>query len=331
MEAEKLFISVVDSPAKADHVLVVDVSNLAYRSAYAYEELATADGRRSGHVYGAVRLLMATLRNDLAAGKWCFVFCYDGPKAREHRQATLPSYKANREDGRFNPVPEVKAVLYNLPGLHLEVEGREGDDAICWIVDKLQGSTAVSTKRAEDRQVVVYTGDRDLWALTRYSNTRIFSPNLKRYVEPADIKKAYHVNDPARIHVSKAVFGDESDNVKGVRGLRKALVEPVLNAEDINNIDDFYNALPEHKSRFGTTKSYKDLLLDEDRVRRNYSVVKPDTTGFGMNQVRWTPSVDAGRAGLVSHLRSYQCNSLPDHVGLFYGDELELKAEYVKV
>ena len=67
-------IKIVSKPADADAVLAVDVSNLAWRSAYAHESLSTSDGRKSGHVFGSVRSLVSVLQNDLWEGKWCLAF-----------------------------------------------------------------------------------------------------------------------------------------------------------------------------------------------------------------------------------------------------------------
>lgn len=66
--------------------LVVDVSNLAYRSSYGHNTLYTSKGVFSGHVFGAVQSLCSILRNELKGLQVTCYFCYDGKGAKHERQ-----------------------------------------------------------------------------------------------------------------------------------------------------------------------------------------------------------------------------------------------------
>lgn len=314
-DAEQL-IEVVDMPKGADGCLVVDVSNLAYRSFHAYSSLTTKDGRSSGHVYGhvygSVRLLLATLRNHLDPGRWCNVLCYDGAGAKKVRQAVLPEYKAGRDDGRFNPCPEVRTVLADFPGLHVEQAEREGDDAIVWIVEKLA---------ATGQKVVVLTGDRDLWQLKRFPSVHIYSPNLKRYVIPDDIKSEYFVDDPARIPIAKALFGDNSDGIKGVERLQRKMVAPLMNLPDVVDIDTFFHRFGEGGTEVGriTAAAQTKINNAEAHIRRNYAVIVPMLDGFSPASVCRTVRDPAARARLEQRLLSYDCVALVGMLDAIFG------------
>jgi DNA polymerase-1 len=144
-----------DSPAQADTALIIDLSNLAYRAHYANSSLATKDGTPSGHIYGSMNMLQALLR-DLGTSI-SPIFCMDGSGAKEERQKILPEYKTNREKRDFDPLPGVKELCQYLPGLHIEQEGREGDDAI-----------AYACKLCPNKNVIIHSGDRDLQALITF-------------------------------------------------------------------------------------------------------------------------------------------------------------------
>ena len=296
------------TPTEADRVLVVDVSNLAWRSAYAYQ-LTTADGRFSGHVFGAVRLLHATLQNHVEPGRWCVVFCYDGPGGKAHRQAVLPAYKANREAREFNPCTEVAEALRLIPGVHAEAPGREGDDAVAWAVAKTK------------KPAVVLSGDRDLWALTRHPHVQVFSPNLKRMVTPQDVLEHYHVTDPERIYLAKALFGDSSDGIKGVERLLKKQVAPHLNNPAVTDVATLYDAVELAPKEVTTLTTKAKLRDNRARVEANYAVVRPLPDGFGPQTVAFTRATPENRAAFEALLTRYECKSLVARAGEFYGAE----------
>lgn len=314
-------VEVVDRPADATACLVVDVSNLAYRSFHAYSSLTTKTGKLSGHVYGSVRLLLATLRNHLEPGKYCIVYCYDGAGAKELRRQTLPEYKSGRDDGRFNPCPEVKTVLADCPGLHIELAEREGDDAVAWITEKLVTGPV-------PKPVVLLTGDRDMWALKRFPGVQIYSPNLKRYVIPDDIRAEYHVEDPGRIPLAKALFGDSSDGIRGVDRLQRKQVAAVLNRADVVGPGSFVVALRNTPSRKGDRKTGDAGLTEatkekvdaaREAICRNYDVIVPKLDGFGPKAVRQTRRAAEVRAALERQLLDYDCVHLVTMLDQLFG------------
>lgn len=304
----------VDKPADADGVVIVDVSNLAYRSAYAYGDLTTKAGQKSGHVYGSLRLLQAMMKNHVEAGTWCFVFCYDGLGAKARRQTVLPAYKANREDGRFNPCPEVRGVFLDVPGIHIEAAGAEGDDAIAWAVQLMKG-----------RPCLLLTGDRDLWALTRFPNVKVFSPNLKRYVKvPEDIEDHYHVTDPARIPMAKALFGDPSDGIKGVERLQKKQVKAILNESLVPK--DFFSLYAAHRDTM-TESTRAKLDVATTQVETNFQVVSPDLSLFSKTSVRHVAASEDHKAKLLNSFATWDCNSLVSTADAWFGEPFYVEEE----
>lgn len=309
---------VVSNLSEATGLLVIDVSNLAYRSAYAYNELRTSTGAFSGHVYGSIRLILSTLKNNLSPGAWLLVFCYDGSNAKACRQAVLPSYKANRSADRFNPLHDVRAALQHIPGIHISHPDREGDDAIAWAVEKMH---------RQDRQLVILSGDRDLWALLEFPGVKVLSPNLKRFVTLQDVKEHYLVDDPARIPFSKALFGDVSDGIKGVERLLKKHVSPHLNAMELNNTNHFLELVenaPKDVTSLNTKSKVRGAHL---QILKNLQVISPYTTGFTTENVQKMPALAPARDALRKTLDDYECVSLAERVEELFGAEFYVDGE----
>jgi 5''-3'' exonuclease (including N-terminal domain of PolI) len=309
-------IQLVSKPGNANAILAVDVSNLAYRSAYAHETLFTTTGKRSGHVYGSIRSLMAVLENELCPGlKWCLTFCYDGPGAREKRQLIVPSYKANRDPNRFNPIPEVEEVLRLIPGLHIKQEGKEGDDALAWITNKCR----------DTKTIVLYTGDKDLWSLIG-RNVSVFSPNLKRYVTQKDIEEQYGITDCANIPLCKALFGDSSDEIKGVDRLLKRGARPLIDvlAQSRGRVtaEDYLLALSSARPLEMTEKSYHKILENRDRILANYAIIISDLEGWDKESVVHVSHFANQETQLKEILTRYECFSLLGYIPKLLGEPI---------
>ena len=307
-------IKIVSKPADADAVLAVDVSNLAWRSAYAHESLSTRDGRRSGHVFGSIRSLVSVLQNDLREGKWCVAFCYDGKGARAVRQAVVPSYKAKRDPNRWNPVPEVSEVLRYIPGLHINQEGKEGDDCLAWIAQKCSPT----------KPVVLLSGDKDLWAHMA-PNVKILSPNLRRFVTQEDIVEHYGISNCKNIPLCKSLFGDPSDDIKGIERLQKKTVRPTIeslasNGAPLVSMGRFLASLAMEKPVEMSLKAYDKIIAERQRLEANYSIIIPNLEGFGKESV---VHVDfSKRADFEAALREYECFSLIEFLPLFWGSNV---------
>lgn len=303
---------VTDSLSKATGLLVVDISNLAYRAAFAHADLKTAAGRFSGHIHGSTRLLLSTLKNHVPPGNWCIVFCYDGERSKEARQAIMPAYKAHRSVDRFNPLPEMKEVLQYIPGIHVESPICEGDDGIAW---------SVAAMGNPKRPCVVLSGDKDLWTLMRFPWVKVHSPNFKRLVTIEDIRKNYHVDDPSRITFAKALFGDNSDGIKSVNRLLKKQVEPHLNAMELNSLEHFMSLVEAADPQTTSEKTKEKLREAQQQIKDNLAVISANTTDFNATTVKRTIAHPENRRALVKALLEYDCKTMVNRVDDFFGAE----------
>lgn len=319
------YATITTNPGTATGFVLVDVSNLAHRASHAYN-LTTSTGLNSGPVFGSMKLLMSTARNVLWAGSWMFVFCYDGAGAKTYRQALLDSYKSHRDPNRYNPVPEVKNVLLDVPGFHVEAPGFEGDDAIAAMAARLVKRYAGTGFTAPTRQdwsgpgkpIIVLSGDRDLWALKQYPDVGVWSPNLKRFVNTDDISDAYKTRRPELIYLAKSLFGDASDDIKGVNRLLKAQVEPHLNNPEVTDIESFYDAVDLADAATTSLKTKAKLAEAKTQVKTNFAVVTP-RLDISKADVMTTPAGLEQKGRLLDSLARYECASLFSEVENWFG------------
>jgi len=284
--------------------VAVDVSNLAYRSSFAHKTLTTQDGRFSGHVFGAVSSLLSFAKKFPEGVD--FIFCYDGSTSKKERQKILPEYKAHRIPHEINPLPEVSAIIRMIPGVHILQDDMEGDDAIAFAVTKIPG------------EVVVLSADKDLWGLITGVKVSVYSPNLGRYVVLSDIIEEFHVNDPNRVYLAKALFGDPSDGIKGIERLTKKQVEPILAAQNVTDVESFYGKLGSTKPEFISDKNWDKLLSSKDKVLTNYKVITPKLNFKKESLMVYKGGIEP----LLSALESYECISLLDGVKDIFGKVL---------
>jgi len=135
---------------------------------------------------------------------------------------------------------------------------------------------AYAVKMLKGQECIVLSGDKDIWSLLQYPNCKVYSPNLRRFVEPSDIYEHFHIqNAPERIYLAKSLFGDASDNIEGVKRLLKKQVEPVLNTENIVTPQDFYNCLGSVRPTYISLKMWEKIRECKEKVFKNYLVIIP--------------------------------------------------------
>jgi len=155
---------------------------------------------------------------------------------------------------------------FNIP--RIEVENYEADDVI--------GSLAKWAAEKEGLGVKIITGDRDLLQLV--TNRIVVSlPNSRTNTTeeyfPEDVKRKLGVY-PEQVVDYKALVGDPSDNIPGVKGIGEKTAIKLL--EQYSNLDEIYAHLDEiggrtaELLRAGRDSAY--LSRDLARIRTDLNV-----------------------------------------------------------
>jgi DNA polymerase-1 len=187
--------------------VIVDAANCLYRAFFAIPPLRTADGFPTNAAYGFVNMLMKALREEQADH---VVVVFDAPGGKDFRQELYPEYKAHRDaqpEDLSAQLPVVRELVdaYRLPVL--AVPGFEADDVIATLVARLPEGCAAT----------ILSTDKDLMQLVSERVELLDTMKDRRY-GPAEVEARFGV-PPERVLDVRALVGDPSDNIPGVRGV----------------------------------------------------------------------------------------------------------------
>ena len=254
-------------------ILLVDARNLFTRH-YVVNPDMTSHGLQIGGVVGFLKTVRR-LVSDLSPSR--VIVAWEGGGSTK-RRAIYADYKANRKPERLNrfyedDIPDsednrvwqmatLAKLLKRFPVTQLYVQDCEGDDVIAYLC----------RTHFKDSRKVILSNDRDFYQLLD-ERTSVWSPQSKSLHTLEDVKREFHGIPPRNFALAKALCGDASDNIKGVRGLGfKTLVSriPLLVADRDVTIDE---VLDYCRVRSSEAKVMKETAGSESMIRMNWRLV----------------------------------------------------------
>ena len=218
-------------------LLILDSNSILNRAFYGVRYLSAKDGTPTNAIYGFLNILLKLIKEQ-EPDYICAAFDVKAPTFR-HKQ--YEGYKAQRKpmpEGLAAQMPLAKDVLRAMGVTILEKEGYEADDII--------GTVARLCEESEI-SCFIATGDKDDLQLASDKTKVILTVTKSGYNETIiyddkAVKEKYHVTLTEFIDV-KALMGDPSDNIPGVKGVGEktamSLIEKHHSIEYIyENIDD---------------------------------------------------------------------------------------------
>lgn len=194
-------------------LLILDSNSILNRAFYGVRYLSAKDGTPTNAIYGFLNILLKLIKEQ-EPDYICAAFDVKAPTFR-HKQ--YEGYKAQRKpmpEGLAAQMPLAKDVLRAMGVTILEKEGYEADDII--------GTVA---KLCEESEISCFiaTGDKDDLQLASDKTKVILTVTKSGYNETIiyddkAVKEKYHVTPTEFIDV-KALMGDPSDNIPGVKGV----------------------------------------------------------------------------------------------------------------
>jgi DNA polymerase-1 len=228
-----------------DRFLAIDANAIVHRAFHAYPPtLTTEDGVQVNAVYGFTVMLLSALKSFEPK----YVLCAFDTHEPTFRHEEYPDYKGTRaptDQSLIDQFPLVEEILkaFNIP--IIKKDGFEADDILGTI------AKYVSEKKwsNENMDLYILSGDRDLLQLVS-ENVRVCLPNggFKDLVA-YDREKTYEYMDlyPEQIVDFKALAGDPSDNIPGIKGIGKKTAIELL--EKYGDLDTIYHNLKDIKTR----------------------------------------------------------------------------------
>lgn len=194
-------------------LLILDSNSILNRAFYGVRYLSAKDGTPTNAIYGFLNILLKLIKEQ-EPDYICAAFDVKAPTFR-HKQ--YEGYKAQRKpmpEGLAAQMPLAKDVLRAMDVTILEKEGYEADDII--------GTVARLCEESEI-SCFIATGDKDDLQLASDKTKVILTVTKSGYNETIiyddkAVKEKYHVTPTEFIDV-KALMGDPSDNIPGVKGV----------------------------------------------------------------------------------------------------------------
>lgn len=218
--------------------VILDGYSMAYRHYHGTlkQQLTAPDGSPTGAIFGFSRQILDIMLKDrphYLAVAW--------DEGLSDRETIYPEYKANRDLPPEDFEPQVERIremltALNIPGL--AVPGYEADDVI---------GTLVREAEAQDVHARIVTGDGDLLQLIT-DNVDVFL--LRPFGGPKLYDRdAFHEKyqlEPHQLVDLKALQGDTSDNIPGIKGVGEKTATPLI--QQYGSLAGIYAHLDEVKA-----------------------------------------------------------------------------------
>ena len=206
------------------------------------------------------------------------VVIFDG-EHENPRRALFPAYKANRPDYSQLPddenpylqLPAVRDALDRMKIKYVETTTVEADDMIAVCCERFRAAA----------DIIVCSHDHDFYQLLG-SRVRLMNYSGKQgsYYDEKNFRDEFHIS-PRRFADYKALTGDKSDNIPGVRGVGSVSAVRLLNR--FGGVE----GIIEHTAEVKQKKLRRCLVEGTDRMRLNYQLVKLGGEQYESFELPW--------------------------------------------
>lgn len=243
-------------------LMVIDGNSIVNRAFYGVSQnLSTREGLPTNAIFGFVNILLKLLEEEQPEG---LAVAFD-LKAPTFRHLAYEGYKAQRKgmpEELAVQMPVLKRLLDAMNIRRYELEGWEADDLL---------GTMARVNGEEGGQTVVVTGDKDsLQLITDTTTVKLVSTRMgrttTRNMTPEVFREEYGF-DPIHIIDLKALMGDTSDNIPGVKGIGEKTAMALL--AQYPSIDDLYANLDTVEVK---PAARKKLVEGEGDARMSYDL-----------------------------------------------------------
>jgi len=230
--------------------IIIDGNAVIHRAWHALPPtMTTKSGETVNAVYGFTMTLLKVLK-DLKPDYLAVTFDLAAPTFRHKEYKEYKATRVKQADELYQQIPLTKQVVkaFNIP--IYEKSGFEADDVI---------ATLVRDKSVEEIQSIIVTGDLDTLQLVD-KNTQVYT--MRKGISDSvvyDIEAVKNRFDgllPEQMVDYKALRGDPSDNVPGVKGIGEKGAINLL--KEFKTLENIYKNIDSKK----ITDRYKKLLVE---------------------------------------------------------------------
>lgn len=260
-------------------VILVDGNNLLFRSYYAtaYQGviMRNSKGFPTNALYGFINMMNKIMKEEEPS---YILVAFDKGKTFRHDQYDW--YKAGRVEMPNDlklQFPKAKEVLDAMGIKHFEIDNYEADDII--------GTVAKIVDEEDEFIATIISSDKDLLQLISDEvEVKLLKTSGFIRMTRDEFKNTYGGIEPINMIDLKALMGDKSDNIPGVKGIGEKTAVNLLSK--YKTLDGVYQNIDDIS---GKTK--EKLLADKDNAYMSYDIAtiyREVPLDFTLNELEYT-------------------------------------------
>lgn len=222
-------------------IILVDGNNLLFRSFYAtaYQGVIMRNSRGfpTNALYGFINMMNKIIKEEMPN---YIMVAFD--KGKTFRHDKYESYKAGRQempDELRLQFPKAKEVLETMGIKYYEIDNYEADDII--------GTLSKIVDEEDEFVARIVSSDKDLLQLISDEvEVKLLKQTGYIMMNKEEFRNTYHV-DPIKMIDLKALMGDASDHIPGVKGIGEKTAISLL--EKYQSLDNLYAHIDEVKGK----------------------------------------------------------------------------------
>jgi len=208
------------------------------------------------------------------------ILVFDGTGSTQNKKNLYPDYKGNRNisrimnwdvfddkedesDAMAGQMSRLIHYLKQLPVSLISIDKIEADDSIGLIAKHYENDETCN-------EVTIMSADQDFYQLIS-EKVHVYSPTKRKTYKVDDVLAEFNVH-PNNFLLYKALLGDNSDNLPGIRGLgpKKILKMFDLSGKDELDLDDIYEI---SENNLGAKNMHGNVLESKQQLNINYQLM----------------------------------------------------------
>jgi 5'-3' exonuclease len=285
----------------------------------------------NGNPIGGLTGFMRSLQKEVRRAKPDRVaICWEGPGGSQARREKNKNYKVGRKppklnreyefatpeeerENKYEQVIRLTEYLDDLPVLQLAVENVEADDVIAWLCH---------CNEFTDWQKLIISSDKDFIQLCDDKTVLIRPGKNEEVLNKNKVLKDYGIH-PRNFAWARAIVGDKSDNLEGVKGLGLATVSKRFSFLSENKDYTLKDILTHAKKNKNKVKAFQKVAENEEIIASNYEIMQLYTSTIssqGVRKLKYAIEND----GVNLNRTKIRTKLLRDGIGTLNIDELML-------
>ena len=265
-----------DKPTRNSRILVVDSMNTFMRNFSTINTINPA-GHHIGGLVGYLRSVGYAIKTFRPTR---VILVFDGTGSTQNKKNLYPDYKGNRNitrimnwdvfddkeeesDAMSGQMSRLIHYLKQLPVSLISIDKIEADDSIGLIAKHYENDETCN-------EVTIMSADQDFYQLIS-EKVHVYSPTKRKTYKVDDVLTEFNVH-PNNFLLYKALLGDNSDNLPGIRGLgpKKILKMFNLSGESELDLNDIYKISEDNQ---GAKNMHGAVLESKQQLSINYQLM----------------------------------------------------------